>query len=285
MTLFRLTDRTPLDSPVLVAAFDAWIDAGSASTSAARLLAEGAGVVATFDPDALFDYRARRPTLEIVDGRPSSIAWPELTLRRRRIGDRDLLVLSGAEPDYRWHELAADAVELSRRLGIAQWISLGAIPAAVPHTRPVPVLGTESRPGLLRGDVRPGPAGLLRVPAAAISVLDLAVAEAGVATVGYFAQVPHYVSGAYPPAALALLNAVTRHLDVELALGALVAEAQLVRTRLDTAASADATTHDYIERLESLVDEDRLPSGDELISEIERFLRDQGRGTGEGRVH
>ena len=285
MTILRVTDRSPLDSPVLIAAFDSWIDAGSASTTAAKLLAEEAPVVATFDPDELFDYRARRPTLEIVDGRPSSLTWPELAVRRARIGERDILVLAGPEPDYRWRELAVDAVELTRQLGVAEWISLGAIPAAVPHTRPVPVLGTESRPGLLRGEVRPGPAGLLRVPSAAISVLDIAVSEAGVPAVGYFAQVPHYVSGAYPAAALALLNAVARHIGVEPPLGGLVAEAQQLRTRLDTAATVDETTREYVKRLEAMADEERLPSGDELISEIERFLRDQGSGTGEGRVH
>ena len=285
MTILRVTDRSPLDSPVLIAAFDSWVDAGSASTTAAKLLAEEAPVVATFDPDELFDYRARRPTLEIVDGRPSSLTWPELAVRRARIGERDILVLAGPEPDYRWRELAVDAVELTRQLGVAEWISLGAIPAAVPHTRPVPVLGTESRPGLLRGEVRPGPAGLLRVPSAAISVLDIAVSEAGVPAVGYFAQVPHYVSGAYPAAALALLNAVARHIGVEPPLGGLVAEAQQLRTRLDTAATVDETTREYVKRLEAMADEERLPSGDELISEIERFLRDQGSGTGEGRVH
>jgi PAC2 family len=286
MTLLRITDGTNLKSPVLIAAFDSWVDAGSASTSAAGLLADGATVVATFDADRLFDYRARRPTLEIVDGRPSSLAWPELSVRHTRIGDRDLLVLAGPEPDYRWRALADAAVKLTKELGIAEWISLGSIPAAVPHTRPVPVLGTESKPGLLRGDVQPGPAGLLRVPSAAISVLDVAVSEAGVPAVGYFAQVPHYVNGAYPPAALALLNAVASHLGVELPLAGLVGEAQALRTRLDTATTLDESTREYITRLEAMVDEERLPAGDELISEIERFLRERGPGgTGEGRVH
>jgi PAC2 family len=286
MTLLRITDGTNLKAPVLIAAFDSWVDAGSASTSAAGLLAEEATVVATFDADRLFDYRARRPTLEIVDGRPSSLAWPELSVRHAKIGDRDLLVLAGPEPDYRWRALADAAVTLTKELGIAEWISLGSIPAAVPHTRPVPVLGTESKPGLLRGDVRPGPAGLLRVPSAAISVLDVAVSEAGVPAVGYFAQVPHYVNGSYPPAALALLNAVASHLGVELPLAGLVGEAQALRTRLDTATTLDESTREYITRLEAMVDEERLPAGDELISEIERFLRERGPGgTGEGRVH
>jgi hypothetical protein len=146
MTLLRITEGTDLTAPVLIAAFDSWVDAGSASTSAAGLLADGATVVATFDADRLFDYRARRPTLEIVDGRPSSLAWPELSVRHARIGDRDLLVLAGPEPDYRWRALAEAAVKLTEELGVAEWISLGSIPAAVPHSRPVPVLCTESKP-------------------------------------------------------------------------------------------------------------------------------------------
>jgi predicted ATP-grasp superfamily ATP-dependent carboligase len=285
VSLLRLGDHPDLESPVLVAAFDSWIDAGSASTTAANLLAEDATVVATFEADQVFDYRARRPTLEIKDGRPAALSWPELVVRYARVDDRDVLVLAGPEPDFRWRELAADAVTLARELGIAEWLSLGSIPAAVPHTRPVPVLGTESKPGLLRGEVRPGPAGLLRVPSAAISVLDMAIAEAGVPAVGYFAQVPHYVNGAYPPAALALVNAVASHLGIELPVAGLVGEAQAIRTRLDTATTLDESTREYIQRLEAMVDEERLPAGDELISEIERFLRDRGSGTGEGRVH
>ena len=276
MTLYRLGDPGDLIAPTLVAAFDSWIDAGSASTTAANQLVEDGEVLVTFDPDQLFDYRARRPTLEIVDGRPTELTWPELVIRRSRIGDRDVLVLSGPEPDYRWHELADAAVELAQRLDIAEWISLGAIPAAVPHTRPVPVLGTASRPGLLRGDIAAGPAGTLRVPAACISVLDHAVSRAGIPTVGYYAQIPHYVSGPYPGAAIELIRAVGRHLDEDVNLGALAEEARQLRSRLDIATGADETTRAYVERLEGMVDESRLPSGDDLISEIERFLRDRG---------
>jgi hypothetical protein len=290
VSLLRLDDPGDLVAPVIIVAFDSWVDAGSASTSAASALADGATVIGTFDADRLFDYRARRPTLEIVDGRPDQLAWPELALRHARVGERDILILTGPEPDYRWRELAQDAVELAERLGVSTWISLGAIPAAVPHTRPVPVLGTESRPGLLRGDVQPGPAGVLRVPSAAISVLDFAVSRAGIPSVGYYAQVPHYLSGPYPAAAVALLRAVGRHLDGAVPMGSLDADANDLRGRLDLAAASEETTRSYVERLEAMVDESRLPSGDELISDIERFLRDRGTGGsgatgGSGRIH
>jgi hypothetical protein len=278
VSLVDLRDPGDLVAPLLVASFDGWVDAGAAATAAAARLAEGAETIATFDTDRLYDYRARRPTLEIADGRPDRLTWPELALRRARFGERDLLILSGPEPDYRWRELEAAAVDLVRRLDVATWISLGAIPAAVPHTRPVTVLGTESRTGLLRGDVAPGPEGVLRVPAAAISVLDLAVSRAGVPTVGYYAQVPHYVTGGYPPASVELLRLVGRHLDVEIAMGELRDEARRILARLDAATAGDANTRAYVERLEAMVDEARRPEGDDLITEIEQFLREQGGG-------
>ena len=276
MPLYRIPGPLPaLEAPVVLAAFDGWVDAGSAATNALAVLADGAPVIADFDSDALFDYRSRRPTLEIRDGKLASLAWPEVTVRHARLGGRDLLVLTGAEPDDRWRQFGADTIELLDRLGVRSWISLGAIPAAVPHTRPVPILGTESRPGLLRGGVAAGPTGLLRVPSAALSMLEMAAAEAGIAAVGYFAQIPHYVSGPYALAAVELMRALERHLDVELPRGDLTEEARQLRQRLDAAATADETTRTYVERLESMVDESRLPAGDDLISEIERFLRDR----------
>ncbi len=271
-------DAGDLIAPTMIGAFDGWVDAGSAATNALGQLIEDAVVVATFDPDALFDYRSRRPTLEILDGRLSELTWPELVLRRVRVSERDLLILAGPEPDDRWRAFGAAAVEIAERLGVVEWVSLGAIPAAVPHTRDVPILGTTSEPGRLRGNVQAGPAGLLRVPAAAISILEMAMAGGGIPAVGYFAQVPHYVAGPYPAASLELLRALGRHLGVELPTGDLPDEAGQLRTRLDTATALEETTRSYIERLEAMVDEQRLPSGDDLIGEIERFLREGGSG-------
>lgn len=276
MALYQLDRPLDLANPALVVAFDSWVDAGAAATTAARRLAEGGEIIATFEADLLYDYRSRRPTLDIVDGHPTSLSWPELVVRRRRFDGRDLLVLSGPEPDYRWQALADDAARLATDLGVAEWISLGSIPAAVPHTRPVNILGTESRPGLLRGDVTPGPAGILRVPSAAVSVLDLAVSRAGTPAVGYYAQIPHYVTGPYPAATLELVSLVGRHLGADIPVHALRDEARLMRERLDAAATADDSTREYVARLEEMVDEARGPSGEDLISEIERFLREQG---------
>jgi proteasome assembly chaperone (PAC2) family protein len=276
MTLFRLDRPSSLDAPILVAAFEGWVDAGSAGTLAAAQLTHGSQVVGTFDADRLFDYRSRRPTLDIVDGHLQSLEWPELRLRSNRIGERDLLILSGPEPDFLWQELAADVTRLAQELHVASWISLGAIPVAAPHTRPVTVLATASRDGLLPAGVSQGPAGHLRVPSAVLSVLELGVSAAGIPAIGFFAQVPHYVSAAYPGAAIELLRQVGRFLGEELPVGDLPGRALETRGLLDAATSGDERTTSYVKQLEEAADQARLPEGDDLISDIERFLRGEG---------
>jgi hypothetical protein len=283
MALLRMAeDHEPLVAPAIVAAFDGWVDAAGASTAAAAILAEGGQPIATFDADLLFDYRARRPVLDIIDGTPSELSWPSLSIDRVATGGRDVLVFTGAEPDFRWRELGEEVLELALRVGIVEWISIGAIPAGVPHTRPTPIMATASRPGLLPEGETPGPPGTLRVPAAALSTLEMAVAGSGIPAVGFFAQVPHYVTGPYAAATIALLERVGRHLGVETPLGALPDEALAQRQRLDAAVAADADSLAYLKRLEEAADEEQqpIPSGDELAREIERFLRGQA---GEGR--
>ena len=279
VTLLRLRDDLPtLVAPVLVGAFDGWIDAGGAASSAAQRLAEDAETIATVDPDAVFDYRSRRPVLDVVDGTLTHLEWPELSIARRTIDGRDVLILQGPEPDFRWRELADSAAEIAVRLGALQWVSLGAIPAAVPHTRPVPVFGTASTDGLLRSDVEQGPAGLLRVPAAALSVVEMAMAGAGVPTVGFYAQVPHYVGGPFAQGAIALLAQLDHHLGIEVPLGELADAALEQRTRLDAAVDGDEDASSYLERLESMAGAEGMATGDDLASEIERFLQGEAGG-------
>jgi len=277
VTLFRLEEPTgELSAPVVVAAFDGWIDAAGAATSATELLSHDGEPIATFDGDLLFDFRSRRPTLDIIDGTLARLGWPELTFTRSKIGGRDLLVLTGAEPDFRWRELAESILEICLRLGVVEWVSLGTIPAAVPHTRPVPVLATASAPGLLHHEVTQGPEGLLRVPAAALSTVELTITGSGIPAVGFYGQVPHYVGGPYAAASLALLDHLGRHLGVHVDPGDLPDQAAEQRQRLDVAAAGDDDTRQYIERLEAMAGQERIPSGDELAQEIERFLKDQG---------
>ena len=112
--------------------------------------------------------------------------------------------------------------------------------------------------------------------------MDVAVSKAGIPSIGYFAQIPHYVSGDYPGASVELLRILGVHLDIEPPLGLLPEEAVALRKRLDTATALDENTRNYVERLEGMADESRLPAGDDLIADIERFLRDQGADLGGG---
>lgn len=281
VTLYHLLAHPELHDPLMIVAFDAWVDAGSAATAATNLLAEEASPIADIETDALYDYRSRRPALHIHDGRLVSADWPRLSVMHRRFAARDVLILAGPEPDYRWRELADELVMLASDLGVAEWMTLGSIPAAVPHTRRVNLLGVSSVDGLLKGGVENGPTGSMRVPAAAVSIIDLAMAQAGIPTVGYFAQVPHYVNGEYPAAAVALIKAVEHHVGEPIPSAVLELEARSMAAKLDTAAAADDSTTSYVERLEEMSDQSTLPSGDELIGDIERFLREREPGDGD----
>jgi hypothetical protein len=279
MTLLRIGELPgDLVAPVLVVAFDGWVDAAGASSAATEHLAAGGALVATFDDDTLFDYRSRRPTLDIIDGTLHRLVWPAIKVHRRTLDGRDLLVLHGPEPDFRWKELGDELGAFCLRAGVMQWISLGAIPAAVPHTRPVPVLATASREGLLHESDTQGPPGLLRVPSAALSAVELPVSTAGVPAVGFYAQVPHYVGGPYAAASVSLLRHLARHLGIEIPLDELQEEAEGQRQRLDAAVAADDDVRELLERMEQN-DEEQIPSGDELAAEIERFLRGQADST------
>ena len=280
MPLYRLADDLPrLRDAVLVASFDGWVDAAEAASRAVGQVAGEATVVATFDPDAVFDYRSRRPMLDVQDGRLTELQWPELAIRHARVDRRYVLIFSGAEPDLRWQELATDAVALMRRLNVVEWVSLGAVPGAVAHTRPVPVMATASEDGLL--DEAAGPEGLLRVPSAALSVLEMAVTEAGTPAVGFYAQVPPYASIGYAAASIALVQRLSRHLSITIDVESLPAEEREQHARYDAAVADDAMLRETVSRLESAagdVESEQLPSGDDLAREIERFLRRQDGG-------
>ena len=278
--VYDLHEEPELQSPVMIAAFAGWVDAAGAGTSAAAHLGDEGQKIATFDSDVLFDYRSQRPVLDIVDGVMKQTVWPEVVVRHAQIEHKDVLVLTGLEPDLAWRRFSTGVAELAQRLRTAQFITLGSVPAAVPHTLPPPVMTTASDIDLLKGDVRP-PQGLLRVPAAAVSMVDQRVAEAGIPTVGFFVQVPHYVTAPYPSAVLALLRRLERHLEIDLSLGALDQEAREHREQLDEIVARQPEAQEHVRQLETMNEEQGIVSGEELAGEIERYLRE--RPTGEQR--
>jgi hypothetical protein len=273
MALYRLTSDSIPRQPVLLQALSGWVDAGGAGTDAAELLVGSGPVIAEFDPDALFDYRSNRPILDFVDGEIRDLRWPAITVRMTDVGGHDLLVLTGSEPDMRWQEFAASVFELAGRFSVSRLISIGAVPAAVPHTLESPVMMTASNKELLTG--QRVPEGILRVPSAAVSIVDHYFAEHGVETLGFWAQVPHYINEPYKPAALALLTRVAGHFALDLDLDELRTDADEQRSRLDEIVSSRPEAKQYVERLETMASSE-FALGDQIASEVERFLRDVG---------
>jgi hypothetical protein len=272
-----MTEPEDVVAPALIVAFEDWVDAGAAGSTAARHIAEGGETVAAFNSDDIFDYRSHRPVLDILNGRPQSFEWPVLSLTRRQLPERDLFVLTGPEPDFRWEEFASDVRELALRIGIVEHVSLGAIPSAVPHTAATPVMMTASSDELMRESAPTE--GLLRVPAAAVSLVEWTLAEIGIPAVGFWAQVPHYAAP-FAAGAIALIRRVESHLSITIGAGALEQEDESQRQTLQQIFSANPEASSYLERLESMMDQQQIPPGENIAEEVERFLRNQRRGGG-----
>ena len=262
-------------------AFDGWVNAGLVGTATADHIAAESDAVATFDSDALYDYRANRPGIDFVDGILSEVRMPEMTLARRSLDERDLLVLTGPEPNWNWQSLSRAIADIAGQLSIVEHISMGGIPSAVPHTRPTRLLVTASRPDLIAPEEQ-FPEGLLRVPGAAVSVVESALVDAGIPAVGFWAQVPHYVAETYAPGVVAMVERIARHLGVLLPLGSLVDDSADQQERLSEAVANQENASEYIRRLEDIAAaEGDVPSGEEIADEIQRFLEEES-GLDEG---
>lgn len=272
--------------PVLILGLEGWFDSGygAAGAVAGLLAAVDTEPVIRFDADTYIDHRARRPVVRIVDGRLDELTWPNIHLRHGTdsVG-KDILVLAGPEPDMRWHDFAADVVTLAKDLGVRTTVAIGAYPNATPHTRPIRVIAAGTDDVLVRrvGFVP----GTIDVPAGMQSVLELALADAGIPSVGLWAQVPHYLSGTpFPPASAAILDTLADVADLELDLDELHATAVVARQRVDSLIQANDEHRQLVAALEEQYDAARevdtsplspanLPSADELAAELERFLR------------
>ena len=276
--MYKLEPIEALDAPALIVAFQGWVNAGNVGTEASDHIATDGDLVAAFDPDALFDYRSNRPVVDFVDGRLAEIDWPHLSLRRARYGQRDLLLLNGNEPDWQWKELGRSVAELATRLGVVEVVSLGGVPAATPHTYPTPLLTTASREDQI-GENEQLPEGLLRVPGAAVNIVERALTDQGVPAVGFWAQVPHYVAGTYFAGVVALIDRAARHLGLTIPLGGLVDRVAEQRQQLDATVAAQPDSQAYLDRLETIAAaQGDIPSADDIAAQVEQFLQDAAEG-------
>ncbi|TCJ30840.1 proteasome assembly chaperone family protein [Nocardioides jejuensis] len=276
------------DDPVLVVALHGFLDAGNGSVLAVDHLESTGGVgpvVATFDVDVFHDYRARRPAISFVEDHYESYDAPRLVVRvQRDATGRAFLLLSGPEPDNRWEAFAGAVREVVEVLGVSLVVSLGSVPMAVPHTRPLAVTQHANRRELLlranqwRGE--------LRIPSSAHALLEVRLGESGHPMVGWVVHVPHYVQGSdYPEAARALLSGVEDSTGLTFDLDALkvAAERRTAEIAEHLAENPDVAElvagmeqqYDAFQRGidESLLATDQpIPTGDELGAEFEKFL-------------
>lgn len=266
-----------LDDPVLVSSFDGWVNAGEAGTAAAQFLAHGADDVVVFESDDLFDYRDTRPTLSFDEGVVSSLSWPSVGIAHRRIASRDVLVLTGVEPSLGWMSFARTVADLAERFGVSELVAMGGIPWATPHTRPSTLITTASARERI-GDVADHPQGELSVPGSVSGALETEFKERGIPTIGFWARVPNYLGTRYWESAVRLLERLDLHLGLGLDLSELVAEAEAQRVHLDTITDGRPDIRAMVEQLEELADAGAGNSGEQLASEIERFLRNRGEG-------
>lgn len=280
--LARIHHRPPLVEPLLLVCMEGWIDAGFGAITAMNtiLAAMTTEVIATFDGDRLLDQRARRPTVKIVDGLITELNWPEIQLRHGRHQDRDLLLLTGPEPDVRWRSFLAEVVELARDFEVSLSIGLGAFPAPVPHTRPVRLVSSATSRDLANAVGWIG--GGIEVPAGIQAALEAAFGQAGIAAVGIWARVPHYVTAMpYPAASAALLEGLVRVGGPEFPVRDLEMAAEVTHKRIDELIANSEEHLAMVAQLEAQHDAElsqpadlsNLPSGDEIAAELERFLR------------
>ncbi|MCU1602698.1 MAG: hypothetical protein JWO22_3407 [Frankiales bacterium] len=273
-----------LRSPVLVAAFEGWNDAGDAATDAVEHLVDvwDGEEVGTIDPDEFYDFQVNRPMVSLVDGITRRIDWPTTRFYAVRLptADRDLVLVRGIEPNMRWRGFCEEVLRQATGLGVSEAVTLGALLADSPHTRPVPVSGTSSDPTLasrlgLETSRYEGPTGI-------VGVLQEACVKAGLPAVSFWAAVPHYVaSPPCPKATIALLRRVEDLLDIAIPLGDLPEEARAWEEHVDELAAEDSDVAEYVASLEEREPEEDLPeaSGEAIAAEFERFLRRQD-GTG-----
>ncbi len=280
-----------LRDPILVAAFRGWNDAGDAASFAAIHMARvwSAHRVASIDPEEFYDFQAVRPHVELVDGVTRKITWPanEFSAARLENAPHDVMLLIGTEPNIRWRAFSKLIVNMATGHKVNLVITLGALLADVPHSRPVHITGTAAneklveRLGLQRSRYE-GPTGI-------VGVLHEAFASAGIDSASLWAAVPHYLAvSPNPKAALALVEHAAQLIGAPVEVQQLKRATAAYEQRISEMVASDEDVQSYVRLLEERADEraleeqldpSKLPSGETLAAELERFLRNRSEGT------
>jgi proteasome assembly chaperone (PAC2) family protein len=269
-------DRPVLNDPVALIAFEGWGDAGDSASLAAERFIEvfDAETIAEIDPDEHYDFQVRRPMVFINEGGTRRIDWPENQFHVIRRPERDLVVLLGEEPNYKWKAFTQEIVDALTVLGVRKVVMLGAFIGQVAHTLPVPLIGSATKPdelalhGLMPSGYQ-GPTGIL-------GVLSHAFGHAGIDAISVWAAVPHYLSNQdYPPAVEALAIKASELLGLALDIGDLTTRARQFRDTVDEAIEDNTELQEYVEQLENEAADDDIEEAERLLEEIEDFLKDR----------
>src|SRR4051794_27156378 len=248
--------RDARSAVTLVLVLDGFLDAGNAAARAARHLVEQSDgpVVATFAVDELHDYRARRPAMSFVRDHYESYDAPRLVVRLLRdVGDTPYLLLHGPEPDTRWEGFALAVRELIERFGVTRVVGMGAVPMAVPHTRPIAITQHANNAELISGDSRWR--GELRIPSSAQALLELRLGEWGHDAMGFVAHIPHYLAQLeYPRASVALLENVERAARLTIDLTNLNVEAEAREAEITRYLASNDEVNEVVTALEQQYD-------------------------------
>ena len=274
-----------LRAPAVVCAFKGWNDAADAASSAATFVgtALGARRFATIDPEEFYDYQSTRPRIKMIEGQTREIVWPAVELYEARIprAPRDLIIVTGSEPSFRWRTFAKLTIELVEALGAQLVVTLGSLLADVPHTRPIAVTGLASDPALiarlgLTSSSYEGPTGI-------VGVLHAACQEAGLPSASLWAAVPHYIAATpNPKAALALVRKLEGLVGIAVDASELESAAGDYERQVNIAVQSDPDVQAFVERLEQAASEEteadpgQLPSGETIARDLQRFLRQRG---------
>jgi proteasome assembly chaperone (PAC2) family protein len=276
MSSLQWLDRPVLNDPVALIAFEGWGDAGDSASLAAELFlnSHDNDLIATFDPDEHYDFQVRRPMVFVNESGTRQIDWPENEIHVIRDGERDLVVLLGEEPNYKWKAFTNEVVEALQTLGVSKVVTLGAFIGQVAHTLPVPLVGSATRPDSLdlHGLVPSGYQG----PTGIVGVLNHALGNAGIDVISIWAAVPHYLSNQdYPPAVEALTIKASELIGMSVDLGDLTSKSRMFRDTVDEALEANSELQEYVEQLENEAAEEDGEHGEKLVEEIEDFLKDR----------
>jgi predicted ATP-grasp superfamily ATP-dependent carboligase len=278
--VIELDDLPELKDAVMIAAFEGWNDAGEAASAVIEHLADiwDAEVVAALDPEDYYDFQVNRPRV-LLEGGKRRISWRTtrvLIATNTSIG-RDVVLVQGVEPSFRWRAFAIELMELAQAVDVSMVVTLGALMADVAHSRPIPVSATsDSEDTRHRHDLEmssyEGPTGI-------VGVLADAATQVGIASVSAWAAVPHYAGHSpSPKATLALVSRLEELLDAPIEHADLDEDSRAWERGIDELASSDSEVAEYVESLEEAQDTADLPeaSGDAIAKEFERYLRRRG---------